>query len=147
MAPTWCSGSMATAPVTVEPPPHVHLSNCGRPGGRRDWRVSVVEVEDTIRAACRRRRVLEAVADHYRWARSLEVLDAEGIPVGEFPQSPVRMGPGQHPVLCRRRRPAADHDGSAGLVRHVANAVVKEDSCGARLAKEHKDSKRRIDAP
>jgi hypothetical protein len=53
----------------------------------------VVEVEDTIRAACRRRRVLEAAADHYRWARSLELLDAEGIPVGEFPQSPVRMAP------------------------------------------------------
>jgi phage terminase large subunit-like protein len=28
----------------------------------------------------------------------------------------------------------------------VANAILKEDSRGARLAKEHKDSKRRIDA-
>jgi phage terminase large subunit-like protein len=38
------------------------------------------------------------------------------------------------------------HDGSSALARHVANAVLKEDSRGARLAKEHKDSKRRIDA-
>jgi hypothetical protein len=38
------------------------------------------------------------------------------------------------------------HDGSpAALARHVANGVLKEDSRGARLAKEHKDSRRRID--
>ena len=38
------------------------------------------------------------------------------------------------------------HDGSSGLARHVANAILREDSRGARLAKEHKDSPRRIDA-
>ena len=38
------------------------------------------------------------------------------------------------------------HDGAPALARHVANAVLKEDSRGARLAKEHKDSRRRIDA-
>jgi phage terminase large subunit-like protein len=38
------------------------------------------------------------------------------------------------------------HDGSpAALARHVANGVLKEDSRGARLAKEDKDSRRRID--
>ena len=29
------------------------------------------------------------------------------------------------------------HDGSSAVARHVANAVLKEDSHGARLAKEH----------
>jgi phage terminase large subunit-like protein len=38
------------------------------------------------------------------------------------------------------------HDGDPRLGRHVANAVLKQDARGARLAKEHKDSKRRIDA-
>jgi len=38
------------------------------------------------------------------------------------------------------------HDGSSGLARHVGNAILKEDSRGGRLAKEHKDSRRRIDA-
>jgi hypothetical protein len=32
------------------------------------------------------------------------------------------------------------------LARHLADAVIHEDSRAARLAKEHKDSKRRIDA-
>jgi len=39
------------------------------------------------------------------------------------------------------------HDGSPALARHVANAVLKEDSRGARLVlvKEHKMSRRHID--
>jgi phage terminase large subunit-like protein len=38
------------------------------------------------------------------------------------------------------------HDGSPALARHVGNAILKQDSRGARLSKEHKGSKRRIDA-
>jgi hypothetical protein len=38
------------------------------------------------------------------------------------------------------------HDGSSGLARHVGNAILKQDSRGGRLAKEHKDFKRRIAA-
>jgi Phage Terminase len=94
----------ALVAVTVEPRPHVHLVELWEaPEGRRYWRVPVVEVEDAIRACCRRWRVLQVAADPYRWARSLELLDADGIPVGEFPQSPARM----RPVLRGRRRPAA----------------------------------------
>jgi phage terminase large subunit-like protein len=37
------------------------------------------------------------------------------------------------------------HSGDSRLARHVANAILREDSRGARLAKEHKDSPRRID--
>lgn len=122
-------------------------SSCGEaPEGARDWRVPVVEVEDAIRAACRRWRVVEVAADPYRWQRSLELLDGEGIPVGEFPQSPARMGPATARFYAAVVDRLLSHDGSSALARHVANAVLKEDSRGARLAKEHKDSKRRIDA-
>src|SRR6266536_4690605 len=37
------------------------------------------------------------------------------------------------------------HDGDARLARHVANAVLRVDSRGSRLQKEHRDSRRRID--
>jgi phage terminase large subunit-like protein len=37
------------------------------------------------------------------------------------------------------------HDGGSALARHVANAILREDSRGARLSKETKDSPRRID--
>ena len=137
----------ALVAVTVEPRPHVELVELWEaPEGARDWRVPVVAVEDAIRAACRRWRVLEVAADPYRWARSLELLDAEGIPVGEYPQGPARMGPATSRFYAAVVDRLLSHDGSSALARHVANAVLKEDSRGARLAKEHKDSKRRIDA-
>jgi phage terminase large subunit-like protein len=137
----------ALVAVTVADRPHVHLVELWEaPEGSRDWRVPIVEVEDAIRAACRRWRVLEVAADPYRWARSLELLDGEGIPVGEYPQGPARMGPATSRFYSAVVDRLLSHDGSPALARHVANAVLKEDSRGARLAKEHKDSKRRIDA-
>jgi phage terminase large subunit-like protein len=137
----------ALVAVTVAERPHIHLVALWEaPEGSRDWRVPVVEVEDAIRAACRRWRVLEVAADPYRWQRSLELLDGEGIPVGEFPQSPARMGPTTARFYAAVVDRLLSHDGSSALARHVANAILKEDSRGARLAKEHKDSRRRIDA-
>ena len=38
------------------------------------------------------------------------------------------------------------HSGDSRLARHIGNAVLREDARGARLAKERKDSPRRIDA-
>jgi phage terminase large subunit-like protein len=137
----------ALVAVTVEPRPHVELVELWEaPEGARDWRVPVVAVEDAIRAACRRWRVLEVAADPYRWARSLELLDGEGIPVGEYPQGPARMGPATSRFYAAVVDQLLTHDGSSALARHVGNAVLKEDSRGGRLAKEHKDSRRRIDA-
>ena len=80
--------------ATVEDRPHVALYQLWEaPEGARDWRVPVVAVEDAIRAACVRWRVLEVAADPYRWQRRLEVLDGDGIPVHEFFQTAARMGP------------------------------------------------------
>jgi phage terminase large subunit-like protein len=133
--------------ATVEARPHVQLVELWEaPEGSRDWRVPVVEVEDAIRAACLRWQVLEVAADPYRWQRSLEVLDADRIPVHEFFQNAARMGPATARFYSLVVDQELTHDGSSALARHVANAILKEDSSGARLAKEHKDSPRRIDA-
>jgi phage terminase large subunit-like protein len=137
----------ALVAVTLADRPHVHLVQLWEaPEGARDWRVPVMEVEDAIRAACVRWRVLEVAADPYRWQRSLELLDGEGIPTVELPQSPARMGPATSRFYSAVVDRLLSHDGDPRLARHVANAVLKEDSRGARLAKEHKDSRRRIDA-
>jgi len=133
--------------ATVEPHPHVELVAVWEaPEGTRDWRVPVVQVEDAIRAACARWRVVEVAADPYRWQRSLEVLDGDGIPVHEFFQNAARMGPATARFYSATVDGELSHDGSSALARHVGNAILKEDSRGARLAKEHKDSRRRIDA-
>jgi hypothetical protein len=44
-----------------------------------------------------------------------------------------------------RAQPGLTHSGHPDLARHVGNAVVKNDSRGHRIVKEHKDSARPID--
>ena len=50
--------------------------------------VPIIDVEDALRIGCKRWRVQTIVADPFRWARSLQMLADEGLPVEEFPQSP-----------------------------------------------------------
>jgi len=76
--------------ASVAERPHVDLVELWEAGGRQ---VPVVDVEQAIRQACRRWRVLEIAADPFRWARSLQLLDQEGLPILEYPQSPGRMTP------------------------------------------------------
>ena len=109
------------------------------------YRVDVLDVEDTIRDACRRWRVLEVTADPFRWQRSLQVLADERLPVTEYPQSPSRMTPACSGFYEAVIEGTLTHSGDKRLARHVANAVLRTDSRGARIVKESKHSRRRID--
>ncbi len=109
------------------------------------YRVPINDVEETIRAACRKWNVVEIVADPYRWARSLQILEAEGLPVVEFPQSPQRMTPATNTFYEAVMNAAITHDGDERLARHMDNAILKTDSRGTRLIKETSKSKRHID--
>jgi phage terminase large subunit-like protein len=129
--------------ATVAERPHVDLVELWSGDGGQ---VPIVDVEEAIRQACRRWRVLEIAADPFRWARSLQLLDGEGLPVLEYPQSPGRMTPATARFYEAVVNGALTHSGDTRLARHVGNAVLREDARGARLAKERKDSPRRIDA-
>jgi phage terminase large subunit-like protein len=153
-APMWCWGSTAptrgdaTASVAVtvsgETVPHVDVVRLWEPPeGALGWQVPIVDVEDALWEACKRWRVRAIVADPFRWARSLQLLAAEGLPVVEYPQSPPRMTPATQrfaeAVLNRTLTHSRNRD------RHVGNATVRVDSRGTRIHKEHKHSTRRID--
>jgi phage terminase large subunit-like protein len=129
--------------ASVDQRPHVDLVELWEAAGKQ---VPIVDVEAAIRAACRRWRVLEIAADPFRWARSLQLLDGEGLPVLEYPQSPGRMTPATARFYEAVVNGQLTHSGDSRLARHVGNAVLREDARGARLAKERKDSPRRIDA-
>ena len=74
---------------TVSTEPHFDvLKVWERPPGDSDYRVPVAQVEDTIRDACRRWQVVEIIADPFRWTQTLQALEAERLPVVEFPHSP-----------------------------------------------------------
>lgn len=109
------------------------------------YRVDVLEVEHVIREACRRWRVLEITADPFRWQRSLAVLADERLPVSEYPQSPSRLTPACSAFYEAVIDGTLTHSGDKRLARHVANAVLRTDSRGARIVKESKHSRRRID--
>jgi phage terminase large subunit-like protein len=129
--------------ATVDQRPHIDLVELWEASGAQ---VPIVDVEQAIRQACRRWRVLEIAADPFRWARSLQLLDGEGLPVLEYPQSPSRMQPATARFYEAVVNGALTHSGDSRLARHVGNAVLREDARGARLAKERRDSPRRIDA-
>lgn len=108
--------------------------------------VPIIDVEHALRIACKRwRRVQAIVADPFRWARSLQMLADERLPVEEFPQSPARMTPATQRFGEAVLNKALTHSGDPDLARHVGNVVVKNDSRGHRIVKEHRDSTRRID--
>jgi phage terminase large subunit-like protein len=136
----------ALVAATVSETPHIDVVGLWEnETADPDYRVPVLEVEDTIRRAAKDYRVLEVAADPFRWQRTLQVLAEERIPIAEYPQSPQRMTPattGLYEAVVNRQ---VSHSGDARLARHVAQAVVKTDSRGTRLVKEHKHSKRRID--
>lgn len=107
--------------------------------------VPVLDVEEAIRAACRRWKVVEVVGDTYRWQRTFEVLAEERLPMVEFPQSPERLIPATTKFYEAVMNGALTHSGDPRLARHISNVVVKESSRGRRIVKESKWSTKTID--
>lgn len=128
--------------------PHVDVVRLWErpPDAGPDWTVPILEAEQAIRDACRLWKVREIVVDPARWARSYEVLEAEGLPVVDYPQSPARMVPATgrfyEGVMNRR----FTHSGDPRLARHIGNAVVKATARGLMIFKDAKGSPRKIDA-
>lgn len=139
----------STALVVVESGevPHVDVVECWEKPDRAatGWRVPIAAVEDAIREACRRWQVREIVCDPFRWARTYQVLEDEGLPIVEFPQSPQRMVPATQRFYEAVLNGAVTHSGDPRLARHMDNCVIKTDQRGSRLAKETTTSPRKID--
>jgi len=132
--------------ATVSKTPHVDkVALWEPPDGQEEYRIPIHEVEDAIRAACRRWKVIEVVCDPFRFARSMQILESEGIPIVEFNQSPSRLTPATRDTLESILAGELTHSGDPDLARHVTNATVVEEARGIRLAKEKRGSKRRID--
>ena len=144
---SFSNDSTAIVGVTTGAMPHVAVLGCWeRPdGASADWRIDILAVEDRLRQIAKEFEVVEITADPYRWARWLEVLLDEGLPVTEFPQSAQRMVPATQRFAEAVANGQLTHSGDERLRRHIANAVLKVDSRGPRLAKPSKWSPRKID--
>ena len=136
----------AVCVVSLDDVPHMDVVGLWeKPRDAHDWEVPRTEVKDTIRAACRRWDVKGIAWDEYLWLDAADELEAEGLPIVRFPQTPQRMSPATQRFYELAVDRALTHSGDAGLARHVGNAVLKVDSRGWRIYKEHKSSPRKID--
>jgi len=137
----------AIVAVTVESDPHVFPIAVWEKPDEADssWQVPVLEVEEKIRETAQKFQVLEIVCDPYRWARTFQILEDEGLPVVTFPQTPSRMTPATTRFFEAVVNKQITHDDDPRLARHIANAQLRTDNRGSRLSKEAKGSKRRID--
>ena len=137
----------AIVAVTVEEVPHIFPVAVWEKPDEADasWQVPVLEVEDAIRNASTKYQVLEIACDPYRWARTFQVLEDEGLPVVTFPQTASRMTPATTRFFEATVNKQITHNGDARLARHIGNAQLRTDNRGSRLSKEAKGSKRRID--
>ena len=78
---------------------------------------------------------MEIIADPFRWTRTLQALEAERLPVVEFPHSPSRLTAATTDLYGAAVNSRITHSGNAILAAHVAAAVVAEDPRGMRLTK------------
>ena len=111
----------------------------------QEWTVSILEAEEAIRDACRKWQVREIVVDPARWARTYQILEFEGLPVVEFPQSPERMVPATGRFYEGVMNQRFTHSGDPRLARHIANAVTRPTTRGPMVFKDSKNSPRKID--
>lgn len=144
---SFSNDSTALVAVEVGEAPHVDVVECWEkpPDAGQGWRVPIAAVEDAIREACRRWSVREIVCDPFRWARTYQVLEDEGLPIVEFPQSPQRMVPATQRFYEAVLNQGLTHSGDPRLARHVENCTVRTDNRGSRIAKDAKNSPRKID--
>jgi phage terminase large subunit-like protein len=138
--------STALIVATVSTTPHFDVLDVWeRPDDAEDWTVPLHDVMDSVRKACIRWNVLEVVFDPFRYAMVMQTLEAERLPVVSFPWSPQRITPATTDLYRAVIAGEVSHSGDKRLARHVANAVVREDSKGIRLDKAKRNTRARID--
>lgn len=100
--------------------------------------VSLDRVETRLLELAGGLHLVEIGYDPWSFRRSAELLEARGLPMTEFPQSPERMSlasAGLYAVLDEGR---LEHDGDPLLRAHVLAGTVKNTERGWRLVKDPK---------
>lgn len=131
---------------TVAAEPHFDvLAVWEKPADDEGWQVPIAEVEDCIRRARNTYRVVELVADPWGWLRTMQLLEAEGLVVSQFPHSPSRLVAATTDLYNAAVNGNLTHSGDPTLAAHVGNAVVVRNHRGCRIEKASRRG-RKVDA-
>lgn len=144
---SWSGDSTAIVAYSVEERPHLWVVDLfEKPDDSSGWRVPIAEVEEAIRVAARSMPVREIGMDPYRWQRSMQILEDDGLPMLEYQMASVdRMVKAWKLFYDSVLDESFTHSGDPRLARHVESMVLKVDYRGARPTKESKVSSRHID--
>ena len=135
--------------ATIEPKPHVFVLDVWENPGDPQWRVPRADVSNAIDNAFDRFDVVELAADPWGWRSELEQWAARH---GE------RRVIEYNTAFAKRMAPATDrfyaavvdqtitHDGDSKLAAHLAHAVARRTPMGDLIAKDRRNSPRKIDA-
>lgn len=101
-------------------------------------------VEDYVRDAMTRYRVIDVAYDPWYFERSRQTLEDEGVPMLEFRQTADRMGPASEALFDLVVSGNLRHGGDPVARRHALSAAVKQTERGWRISKQQ--SGKKIDA-
>lgn len=132
--------------ATVSTEPHFDTLAVWENDGTEGYRVPIADVEQKIRDACRTWKVVEIIYDPFRFTRTGQALEAEGLPIVEFPHSPSRLTAATTDLYSAAVNGKLTHSGDPKLAAHIGAAVIVEDSRGMRLSKASRSrTARKID--
>jgi len=114
------------------------------------WRLPIAEVEQRLRSWWRLlgEELQSCGYDPALFERSAQALEAEGLPMEEYPQSDARMVPACQRLYQLAMESLIEHDGDPVFARHMRNAVAVQTRGGDggwRLSKG-KSKARKMDA-
>ena len=141
--------STALVAATIEPEPHVFVIGLWErpPNAANDWQIPSGEVFETLEHALTWRNVVELCHDPAYWRERFDAIAAlHPEQVVAFPNTTARMVPATQALRARVLERRLTHDGNPNLERHVRNALAKMTPQGVVVAKDGRDSPRKIDA-
>ena len=141
--------STALVGCTVGPNPHVWVEGLWENPGDSQWRVPRGDVDLAIDTAFDRYDVVELAADPWGWRSELEQWakrHGERRVLEWNTANAHRMAPATDRFYQAVVGRQLSHDGDHRLAAHLAHAVAKRTPLGDLIAKDKKNSPRKIDA-
>lgn len=127
---------------SVSKTPHFQIGGLWEPHESDDRsEVNHLEVEEKIMELAERYNVVELTADPFRWQRTLQVLEEQGLTVSKFPQTSQRLTPATNDLRAAVNNGLLTHADQPKLNSHALRASVEETTRGLKLAKPSKNQK------
>lgn len=141
----WTDDSTAIVGCTIDGHHLFTVRVWEKPKDEPAWQTPTHEVEAELLKACGTWNVREIACDPHQWREQIAKFAELGLPVHEWPTNAVqRMVPACTEFYRAVMEKRLTHDANPTLVRHIANAVIKEDRFGRRIVKDRNSQK--IDA-